>query len=375
MKTIVVVIDSLGCGECPDSYKFGDEGSNTLLHVVKETGVDLTNMRKMGIFNIDGLEELGLAVENPTANYARMQELSMGKDTTTGHFEMMGCVLDKPFPTFPNGFPKEVTDKLEQAWGVGILGNCVASGTEIIKRLGDEHIKTKKPIVYTSADSVLQIACHEEVYSVPELYKMCEQAREIMQGDEFGVSRIIARPFITENGEFKRTINRHDYALPPPSRTVLEDLKDAGYDTIGVGKIGDIFSMIGLKENLYAKNNPQGLEQTVFASKQNYNGLVFVNLVDTDMLYGHRNDVVGYGNALKQIDDYLPEIISNMNDEDVLMITGDHGCDPTTPSTDHSREYTPLLVYRKNNTKGENLGTLVGFNNIEKMLRKQFLED
>lgn len=371
-KTLIIVIDSLGVGEAPDSKLFGDEGSNTLGHIIEKTGIKLENMQALGMFNIDGLEYLNLQVKNPMANHARMQELSMGKDTTTGHFEMMGCVLEKPFPTFPNGFPQQVVEQLEKAWGVGILGNCVASGTEIIQRLGALHLETKKPIVYTSADSVLQIACHEDIYPVKKLYEMCEQARVIMQGD-WGVSRVIARPFTTINGEFKRTENRHDFALKPPSRIVLEDLKEAGLDTIGVGKIGDIFSMVGLKQNLTAKNNTQGLEQIKFALKQNYNGVIFANLVDTDMLYGHRNDVTGYANALKQIDNALPEIISLLNESDTLIITGDHGCDPTTPSTDHSREYTPILIYSKSGKNGENLGTLKGFNNIANLLRKQFL--
>ena len=373
MKTLIIVIDSLGCGEAPDSYLFGDEGSNTLGHVVKQTGVQLTNMQKLGLFNIDGLQQLNLSVNNPIADYARMQELSMGKDTTTGHFEMMGCVLDHAFPTFPNGFPQEIVSQLEKVWGVGILGNCVASGTEIINRLGEEHIKTKKPIVYTSADSVLQIACDEQTYSVEQLYHMCKQARAIMQGDKYGVSRIIARPFIKDGSEFKRTENRHDFALVPPKRIVLQDLQDAGFDTIGIGKIGDIFAMTGLKQNLSAKNNQQGLSQIKFALKQNYNGLIFANLVDTDMLYGHRNDVQGYANALKEIDNHLTEIISLLNEEDTLIITGDHGCDPSTQSTDHSREYTPLLVYSKSKTGGKNLGTLTGFNWIANFLKAQFL--
>ena len=372
MKTLIIVIDSLGVGQAPDSHLFGDEGSNTLGHIIQNTNVKLENMQKLGMFNIDGLQHLNLQVASPSANYGRMQELSMGKDTTTGHFEMMGCVLSEPFPTFPNGFPEEVIEKLEKAWGVGILGNCVASGTEIIQRLGNLHLETKKPIIYTSADSVLQIACHEDIYPVPKLYEMCEQAREIMQG-KLGVSRVIARPFTTINGEFKRTENRHDFALKPPSRIVLEDLKEAGLDTIGIGKIGDIFSMVGLKENLTAKNNTQGLEQIKFALKQNYNGVIFANLVDTDMLYGHRNDVVGYANALKQIDENLPEIINLLHEKDTLIITGDHGCDPTTESTDHSREYTPILIYSKSQKGGKNLGTLKGFNNIANLLKKQFL--
>ena len=372
MKTLIIVIDSLGCGEAPDSHLYGDQGSNTLLHTVKQTKVNLENLKQLGLFNIDGLQELNLAVENPLANYARMQELSKGKDTTTGHFEMMGCVLEKPFPTFPNGFPKQVTDKLEKAWGTQILGNCVASGTEIIERLGKLHLETKKPIVYTSADSVLQIACHEEVYSVEKLYKMCEQAREIMQG-EYGVSRIIARPFITENGNFVRTLNRHDFALKPPCRTVLEDLQENGFDTIGIGKIGDIFAMTGISENLTAKNNQQGLQQILYALKQNYNGVIFANLVDTDMLFGHRNDVNGYANALKEIDNYIPQIINLLNQDDTLIITGDHGCDPTTESTDHSREYTPLLIYSKSKNGGNNLGTIKGFNYIAQLLKQQFI--
>lgn len=372
MKTLIMVIDGLGIGEAPDAKLFGDEGSNTLGNTVLKTGVELPNLQKLGIFNIDGLEFLNKQVKKPCADYGKMQELSMGKDTTTGHFEMMGCVLPAPFPTFPKGFPKNIVKKLEKEFGIGILGNCVASGTEIIKVLGKEHIETKKPIVYTSADSVLQIATHISVYSINELYELCEKARKIMQG-KFGVSRVIARPFATnEKGEFYRTEDRKDFALLPPSRVIMQDFVESGLDSVAIGKINDIFSGLGITKHLPAHNNQQSLAQIFVALKMNVNGLIFANLVDTDMLFGHRNDAVGYANALKEIDENLPTIIEQLEPGDRLILTGDHGCDPTTISTDHSREFTPLIVFEKGQKSGKNLGTKIGFNSISKMLKNWF---
>lgn len=366
MKIVLIVLDSFGIGEMPDAIKFGDVGSNTYLNILNTTSVDLVNMKKLGLNNIDGIN---LSSESCDGSYARLKELTFAKDTTAGHYEIAGIVLENPYPTFPNGFPKELIDKLESELNVKFLGNEVASGTEIIKRLGEEHLKTKKPIVYTSADSVLQIASHIDCFSLEELYNMCEKAREICQG-KYNIGRIIARPFATnENGEFYRLENRKDYALSPPDKTMLDKLKENGFDTICIGKIEDIFNFQGLTESYHSRNNTEGIEEILKqTSRKDINGLIFANLNDTDMLYGHRNDPVGYANALKQFDDSLPQIINNLQDEDILLITADHGCDPTTPSTDHSREYVPLLVFSKNLKKNVNLGTYTGFNIISKSI-------
>ena len=366
MKVVLVVLDSFGIGEMPDAKLFGDEGSNTYLNTLKITGVELSNMIALGFNNIDGVE---LSSNDTIGRFARLKELTCAKDTTAGHYEICGVILENPYPTFPQGFPKELMDKLENELGVKFIGNEVASGTEIIARLGAQHVEEKKPIIYTSADSVLQIATHIDVFGLDELYTMCEKAREVCSGS-YNVGRIIARPFATnERGEFYRLENRKDYALEPPEKTLLDKLKEAGKDVVCIGKIEDIFCYRGITESYHSKNNHEGIEEILKASaRKDIDGLVFANLNDTDSLYGHRNDPQGYANALKEFDNVVPQIIENLAEEDILMITADHGCDPTTPSTDHSREYVPLLVYGKSLEGNKNIGTLVGFNNISKTI-------
>ena len=370
MKVVLVVIDSFGIGEMPDAALFKDEGSHTYLNTVKATGVRLDNMIKLGLNNIDGVE---LSNNDTIGRYARLKELTIAKDTTAGHYEICGVVLERPYPTFPEGFPKELMDRLEKEIGVEFLGNEVASGTEIIARLGDRHIAERKPIIYTSADSVLQIATHTDIFSLDELYTMCEKAREICSG-EYNVGRIIARPFATnDKGEYYRLENRKDYALEAPELTLLDKLKANDNDVICIGKIEDIFCYRGMTESYHSKNNHEGIEEILKAAKRrDINGLVFANLNDTDSLYGHRNNPEGYAMALKEFDDVIPEIMDSLDDDDILMITADHGCDPVTPSTDHSREYVPLLVYGKKLEGNKNLGTLVGFNNINNTILNVF---
>lgn len=370
MKVVLIVLDSFGVGALPDANKFNDEGSNTYLNIYNKTKVNLPNLAKLGLNNIDGIN---LSSEKTLGKYGRMKELTFAKDTTAGHYEICGLILDQPYPTFPNGFPKELIDKLESELNVKFIGNEVASGTEIIKRLGNKHLKNKTPILYTSADSVLQIATHTDVFSLEELYTMCEKARKICSG-KYNVGRIIARPFATNNnGEFYRLEARKDYALEPPGKTMLDKLKENNFDVVAIGKIEDIFCNRGITESYHSKNNTQGIEELLkHTARKDINGLIFANLNDTDMLYGHRNDYVGYANALKQFDDALPQIIQNLQDDDILIITADHGCDPTTPSTDHSREYVPLLIYSKNIKGNINLGTLIGFNNISNSILDLF---
>lgn len=360
-RVFLVVLDSFGIGEMKDASLFHDEGSNTLKSVSESKYFNVPTLKKMGLFNIDSVDYLEKET-NPIGKFCRISESSMGKDTTTGHWEIAGIVLNKPFPTYPNGFPQDIVKKLEKAFNSEILCNKPYSGTQVILDYGKEHIKTKKPIVYTSADSVLQIACHEEIYSVKELYEMCEKAREIMK-DEHAVGRIIARPFIGEYPNFVRTSNRHDYSLVPPKDNLLTTLQNNNLETIGVGKIGDIFANEGISSLYKTKNNEDGLKTLLKLQQEDFNGLCFVNLCDFDMVYGHRNDVDGYAKALTEFDKYLTEFIKNMKDEDCLIVTADHGCDPKTPSTDHSREYVPCLIYNKN-IKPENLGTKQGFNKI-----------
>ncbi len=361
MRTFLIVIDSFGVGELPDADKYGDVGSNTFLNIYKNTKLSLPNMASLGLYDIDGIN---LKHNKKVIGcYGKMKEYANAKDTTAGHYEIAGILNDHPNPVYPNGFPKRIMNKLVKACGVEFIGNCVASGTEIIKQLGEEHLKTGKPIIYTSQDSVLQIAAHVDVVPLEKLYKICEIARGIMQGKD-NVGRVIARPFAGEIGKFYRTADRKDFALLPPKRSMLEDFKEKGYEVIGVGKISDVFCGVGITEDNHTKNNQDSLAKTMELLKRKFNGLAFINLVDTDMLYGHRNDVKGYAKALEEIDAYIPKMIKCLNDEDVLIITADHGCDPTTPSTDHSREYVPILIYGKNLKQNVNLHVLNGFNNI-----------
>jgi phosphopentomutase len=364
-RVFLIVLDSVGIGEQPDSYKYGDEGSNTIRSISKSKNFDINMMRKMGIFNIDDIG-FETPVENPISAYCKLQEVSMGKDTTTGHWEMSGVISSKPFPTYPNGFPKEVIDEFSKQIGRGVLCNKPYSGTEVIKAYGEEHLKTGDIIVYTSADSVFQIAAHEKVVPLETLYEYCRIARKILQGEN-AVGRVIARPFDgTNKDDFFRTKNRHDFSLVPP-RTMLNDLKDAGKDVIAVGKINDIFAGSGVTEKYFTRDNFEGTNQTYELLSKDFTGLCFVNLVDFDMLYGHRNNVDGYAKAYTEFDKWLEKFIPQMQDTDVLMITADHGCDPATPSTDHSREYIPLLVYGKN-IKPVNLGIRQTFADIGKTI-------
>lgn len=368
MRTFLVVIDSFGIGAMPDAEKFGDIGSDTYGNIVCETGLELENFAALGLNNIDGVAKAFnngraiIPVKNPKAAYGRLSEKTFAKDTTAGHYEIAGLVLEHPFRVFPNAFPKDVVDDLEKATGVRFLGNEVASGTEIIQRLGEEHLRTGYPILYTSQDSVLQIAADTSVIALENLYCICEKAREVMQGDR-AVGRVIARPFIHADGKFTRTEDRKDFALEPPGETLLDRFSKAGTPVTAVGKIKDIFDGRGISESFHTGNNTQGLAVLQDLIKSSQDGLLFVNLVDTDMLYGHRNNVVGYAAALKEIDENLPMMEKNLKAGDVLIITADHGCDPTTPSTDHSREYVPLLIYGQD-VSAVNLGTLCGFDNI-----------
>ena len=358
-RVFLIVLDSFGIGEMPDAAKYGDEGSNTLGTVAKSPEFSMPNMEKLGLFNIDGVTAK-TPYAAPEGVFARMTEQSAGKDTTTGHWEIAGLISKKPMPTFPNGFPQEMLDEFSKAVGRKVLCNKPYSGTQVIQDYGDEHRKTGALIVYTSADSVFQIAAHEDVVPVEELYRDCEIARQMLQGD-LGVGRVIARPFI---GKYTRTSRRHDFSLEPPQDTMLDVLKEAEYDVIGVGKINDIFAGKGITEFVRTQDNADGIEKTLEYMERDFNGLCFVNLVDFDMLYGHRNDVSGYAKALIYFDQQLPKILSAMEPEDVLMITADHGCDPGTPSTDHSREYTPFIMYGKNLPHGKNMGTRGSFSDI-----------
>lgn len=341
---ILIVLDSVGIGAMPDAGEYHDQGADTLGHIAEKiSDFNLPNLEKMGLGKIKNIKGLKSDITASGA-YGKLSELSPGKDTTTGHWEIAGIILDKPFPTYPDGFPEEIINKFIEKTGKGILGNKSASGTEIIEELGEEHLKTGKVIVYTSADSVFQIAAHEEIISPDELYEICRKARKILCG-KHAVGRVIARPFIGEPGNFKRTERREDFSLKPVSDTMLDNIKAAGYSVMGVGKTIDIFAGKGLTESNHTVNNMESVDAILSFMKQNKPGLLFANLVEFDMLYGHRRDVKGYAQALIDFDQRIPEIIAEMNKDDVLMITADHGCDPTYQGTDHTREYIPLLIY------------------------------
>lgn len=350
-------------GELPDAKLYGDEGSNTIVNTAKAVGgLKLPNLQRLGVGNIDTI--LGVNPNSSAeANFGKMAEISPGKDSTTGHWEIMGLILDKPFPVYPHGFPLEIIHQFEKAIGRGMLGNKPASGTEIIKELGEEHIRSGKPIVYTSADSVFQIAAHEDVISIDELYKMCVIARKILVG-EHGVARVIARPFVGKPGSFKRTERRKDFSLPPPAETVLDILRKNDIPVIGIGKIEDLFAGRGLSQSIHTKNNSDGMDKLGEALKTFKTGLTFINLVDFDMLWGHRNDAPAFAAGLEEFDRRLPEVMNLMDQEDILILTADHGCDPTTPSTDHSREYVPLLVYGRSIKSNVNLRVRESFSDV-----------
>lgn len=370
MRLFFIVLDSFGIGGARDAANFGDEGANTLLSLTKTENFNIPNLRKLGLFNIDGMD-YNLGVVSPIASYARMRELSAGKDTTVGHFELMGAVSKKPMPTYPDGFPKDIIEKLEKAFGRKILCNKPYSGTAVINDYGEEHIKNGSLIVYTSADSVLQIAAHEDVVSVDTLYEYCKIARKIMTG-EHAVGRVIARPFNGSVGNFKRTPRRHDFSVTPPSKTVLDELKEKGCDTIGVGKTYDIFAGSGLTESLGVnENNADGMKKTEKLLTRDFNGIALINLVDFDMVYGHRRDVAGYAKAIMEFDAWLKDFLPKLKTNDTLIITADHGCDPAFKGTDHTREDVPLIVYGKD-AVSKNLGTADSFTFAADYVRKIF---
>ena len=369
-RVFLIIMDSFGCGELPDADKFGDEGSNTLKSCYLTGKLNAPNLTKLGLFNIDGVY-FGPKQDSPMGVYCRIQEKSAGKDTTTGHWEIAGLVSEHSMPTFPDGFPKELMDKMEKAWGRGYLVNKPYSGTELLVDYGREHLKTGKLLVYTSADSVFQIAAHEELIPVQELYKYCEQARELLTGD-YAVGRVIARPFVGEYPDFVRTSNRHDYSLKPPKKTMLNYLQESGKKVISVGKISDIFAGYGVDEGHRTVSNQNGMEITIDLLKQDFEGLCFVNLVDFDAKFGHRNNADGYADAVTEFDVQLGEFLANMRDDDLVIISADHGCDPITPSTDHSREFVPMLAYAKNLKSNVNMGTVLGFDSIARTILDNF---
>lgn len=370
-KAILIVMDSVGVGEQPDANKYGDEGSNTLVNIYNAmNGLRIPNLVNLGIGNIQGIG-LPVKTENPIGCFGKSAELFTGKDTTGGHWEIAGLVGEKPFPTFPNGFPKEIIDRIERECGIKTIGNKPASGTEIIKELGSEHVKTGALIIYTSADSVLQVAAHEEVVPLEKLYEICRHIRKIMSGNN-AVGRIIARPFTGTEGAYVRTVNRRDFSITPPDCTILDAIKDAGLESAAVGKIEDIFNFRGITKSKHAHGNIECIDTTLEYMKESFSGLIFSNLVDFDMLYGHRNDVPGYAKALEYADSRIPEIINLLNEDDILIITADHGCDPTTKSTDHSREYIPILVFGKKIKQGVDLGIRTSFADIGSTIMDYF---
>jgi phosphopentomutase len=369
-RVIWIVLDSVGIGEMPDAAAYGDAGSDTLGNIARQRELQLPNLVKLGLANIRPLTGLNPVAE-PSASYGKCALASPGKDTTTGHWEMVGIHLDKPFPLFPQGFPPEILSEFERLTARGILGNKAASGTEIIKELGEEHMRTGSPIVYTSADSVFQIAAHEEVIPLWELYKMSETARAILRGP-FEVGRVIARPFTGTPGSFARTSNRRDFAVPPPKGMLLDQLDERGLAVYSVGKIFDVFLGRGIGPHEKTKDNADGMAKTEEALEEVARGLIFTNLVDFDQQYGHRNDVDGYAKALEAVDAWLPGFIQKLNAGDLLVLTADHGCDPTTPGTDHSREYVPLLAYAPRHPVGVNLGTRATLSDIGQTVAENF---
>ena len=366
-RLFLIVLDSFGIGEMPDAYVWNDEGSNTLGAVRSHPAFNCPTMEKLGLFHIDGVSDPAELVGKPTpiAAYARMNESSGGKDTTIGHWEISGIISPEPLPTYPEGFPREVLEEFTRRTGYGVLCNKPYSGTDVIRDFGDEHLATGKLIVYTSADSVFQIAAHEDKMPIDELYRVCEIARDMLTncwGGKHAVGRVIARPF-EGVAPFKRTSRRHDYSILPPAPTMLDAIKSAGLDSIAVGKITDIFVGQGITETIRTANNAEGMAATAKVAERDFRGICFTNLVDFDMVYGHRNNVEGYANALTEFDRWLTDFIPTLRENDLLIITADHGCDPATPSTDHSREYTPMLMYGKSVTPGS-LGTRKTFADI-----------
>jgi phosphopentomutase len=359
-RIFLFVLDSFGIGEAPDAKAFGDEGTNTLKRI-SEGGINIPNLISLGLSHIDGVDYLPKA-DKPAAAVARLRELSAGKDTTIGHFEIAGLYSDTPMPTYPEGFPDEVIKKFEEAAGRRTIVNLPYSGTKVIEDFGDEHMRNGDLIVYTSADSVFQIAAHEEVVPLDELYEICRKARSILIG-RHAVGRVIARPFVGESGNYKRTANRRDFSLEPPRKTVLDAINEAEMSVISVGKISDIFAGRGITESHPTHSNREGMEEALRIQKTDFHGLCFVNLVDFDMLYGHRQDIFGYRRAIEEFDRFIPDFTENMREDDLLIITADHGCDPGDESTDHTREYVPLLIYSRD-ISPRSFGTRDGFGTV-----------
>jgi phosphopentomutase len=371
-RVFLIVLDSVGIGELPDAAQFNDEGAHTLGHIAERVeGFSLPHLQSLGLGNIAPLAHVEPAVA-PKAHWGKMKEISIGKDTTTGHWEIMGLHVATPFRTYPNGFPAELIEEFEQRIGRKVLGNKVASGTEILDELGEEHMRTGSVIVYTSADSVFQVAAHEEVVPLEELYRICEVARELTLRDEFAVTRVIARPFVGQPGEFVRTANRHDYSVKPFAPTVMNRLQEAGLESIAIGKISDIYAEEGITRSIRTKDNMDGVDQLLHTMKQNFSGLSFVNLVDFDAKYGHRRDPEGYGRALMEFDARVPEILEALREGDLLIITADHGNDPVHHGTDHTREYVPLLVTHKGVQTGESLGVRGTFADVGATIADNF---
>ena len=371
-RALVIIIDGVGVGELPDAAKYGDSGSNTLANLAEAVGgLHLPNLEILGLGKIIPVKGLSAKVE-AQGNYGKMAEVSPGKDSTTGHWELAGVQLTRPFPTYPNGFPDEVIREFTRLTGLEVLGNKAASGTEIIKELGEEHIRTGKPIIYTSADSVFQIAAHEEVIPREKLYELCRIARKMLTG-KHAVARVIARPFVGSSAkDFVRTKYRKDFSLPPPEPTLHQKLSEQGIPTVGIGKINDLYALAGIRKSVYTKTNSEGMQAILKELDETEHGFIMANLVDFDMLWGHRNDTRGFYKGLQDFDNWLPHLLNKLHGEDLLIITADHGNDPTTPSTDHSREYVPLLVYGPSFKKNRNLGTRKTFSDMQATLADYF---
>lgn len=371
-RVIWIILDSVGIGEAPDAERFSDSGADTLGNLIRKRGrLKIPNLEKLGLFSIEKTTLPSSSV-TPIGAYGKAEEVSNGKDTTIGHWEMIGIHTPKAFPTYPNGFSKELMDEFLKRTGMkGFLGNCVASGTEIINQLGDEHMKTGYPIVYTSADSVFQIAVHEDVISLDKLYEMCEIVRELLSG-EHAVARVIARPFLKEDGKYVRTANRRDFSLKPSEENLLSYMKNAGHTVTGVGKIEDIFCGVGITDAVHTKNNMDGMDKTLSFMETQEEGLIFTNLVEFDSTWGHRRDVEGYAIGLEEFDEKLGILLSELKEDDLLIINADHGCDPTFKGTDHTREYIPVLIYHKNMKQGTNLGILPTFADIGATISDNF---
>ena len=369
-RVFVIVLDSLGVGAAPDAADFGDAGVNTLKRISASPSFNIPNLVSLGLGSVDGVDYLPAPA--PIATVARLREKSRGKDTTVGHWELMGIVSEYPMPTYPDGFPAEIIDRFVSECDLpGVLANKPYSGTVVIDEFGEEHVKTGKPIVYTSADSVFQIAAHEDVIPIEKLYELCRKARAMLK-DEHGVGRVIARPFVGEKGAFRRTDRRRDFSLLPPSTTALEEIKAAGLDVIGVGKISDIFGGVGITESIPTHGNTEGIKTSLELMERDFNGLCFINLVDFDMLYGHRQDIDGYAAALSEFDAAIPAMLERLGEDDVLIVTADHGCDPGDESTDHTREYISMLMYRRGE-EGKCLGTILGFDHVGNTVKELLL--